>query len=72
MNKFVMVGSIVTCFLLGACTSSRENSLVRADHNVVDSERVAAVNAASLRTGVQVNWVNPPVKRVPIRTGLAD
>lgn len=72
MNKIVMVGSTLCCLMLGACASSGGNTLVRSDHNVVDQEHVAAVNAASLRSGVQVNWVNPPVKRVPIRSGLAD
>ncbi len=72
MNKLMVMGSAVVCVLLGACTHSRENALVRVDRNVIDSEQVAAINKASLRNGVQVNWVNPPVKRVPIKSGLAD
>ena len=73
MRRVLFCAVAVVCFGLPGCASTSGSSgLVRSDRNEVDVAQVAAVNALAQRRGVNVTWVNPPVKRVPSSSGLSD
>ncbi len=58
---------------VSGCASSGSNARsVRTDRPEIDYQQVAAVNELSLRRGVNVTWVNPPLKRVPASSGLRN
>ena len=58
---------------VSGCASSGSNARsVRTDRPEIDYQQVAAVNELSLRRGVDVTWINPPVKRVPVKSGLRN
>lgn len=58
---------------VSGCASSSSNARsVRTDRPEVDYDQVAIVNELSLRRGVNVTWVNPPLKRVPASSGLRN
>ena len=61
--------ALLLLFALCACASTAPVATgVRAPTPgmvVSDDAYMAAVNAKAMRRGVEVHWVNPPVKRVP-------
>ena len=63
--------AIPLLFVLCACASTAPVATgVRAPAPgmvVSDDAYMAAVHAKAMRRGVEVHWVNPPVKRVPLR-----
>ena len=72
MRRMFFCAAAMVCLGLPGCASTGgSNTLVR-EHFEVDSEMVAAVNALAVRRGVDVTWINPPIKRVPANSGLRD
>lgn len=60
MKRIVIaLGAIV---LAGGCASSAPR-----DDIVVDDEKVAKIEAAARRQGIEVHWVQLPTKRVPAK-----
>lgn len=68
MRKFMLMLAVVVVFGMAGCAST-SNSVVRKERVEVDKVHVAAVDAVASRRGVQVVWVNPPMKRVAIAAG---
>lgn len=52
--------------VLPACATDGRSQFARNERIVVDAQYVNEVNIASRNTGVNVTWVNPPTKRVPL------
>ncbi len=72
MKRVLYCMVLVACFGMPGCASTGSSSSLRAERVEIDSARVSAVNTLAQRRGVHVTWVNPPVKRVPADSGLAD
>ncbi len=71
MKRVVFSVFAVACLGLPGCATNGSSSL-RAERFEIDAEQVSAVNMMAQRRGVDVTWVNPPVKRVPATSGLSD
>lgn len=64
MMKMRMLMAAICCAGLAACAGTNgSNGLARAERSVVDDHYVSRVEAMSARNGVEVRWVNPPLKR---------
>ena len=73
MRKLLACTAAVLALGVSACTSTGSSArTVRTDRAEIDYDQVAAVNELSLRRGVDVTWINPPVKRVPVKSGLRN
>ena len=74
MQKLLVCAAAILVAGLSACTTTSGSSarMARADRAEVDYDQVAAINELSLRRGVNVTWVNPPLKRVPAKSGLGN
>ena len=64
--KRLLVGLCIVSLAggLAGCASTRAPAAAGATVEVVDHERVAAVNRAATRNGVGVIWLTYPTKRV--------
>jgi hypothetical protein len=73
MQRLLFCAVAVLALGMSACTSTSSSARnVRADRAEIDYDQVAVVNELSLRRGVDVTWINPPVKRVPAKSGLGN
>ena len=72
MKRVLFSVLAVACLGLPGCATTTGSSSLRAERFEIDSEQVSAVNTLAQRRGVNVTWVNPPVKRVPATSGLGD
>ena len=72
MRRMLFCAAAVVCLGLPGCASTSGGSSLVRERFEVDTAHVAAVNALSVRRGVDVTWVNPPIKRVPANSGLRE
>lgn len=74
MRKLFVCTAAVLVLGLSACATTTGSSArgMRTERTEIDYDQVAAVNELSLRRGVNVTWVNPPLKRVPAKRGLGN
>lgn len=73
MQRLLFCAAALLALGMSACTTTSPGArTLRADRAEVDYDQVAVVNELSLRRGVDVTWINPPVKRVPAKSGLAN
>ena len=66
MKRFaitIAAGTAVTAFTFGLSGCAGLNTAAKNDFEI-DQAKVASVERAASRFGIQVVWVNPPVKRV--------
>lgn len=75
MNRSLRIAlPVLSVLLLPACAgtqqTARSTPAAQPQNQTVittDSEYVAYVERVARRRGIQVNWVNPPLKRQPAR-----
>jgi hypothetical protein len=67
MKCFVQLSLLTLCATLSGCAAIAPSST--ASTPVIDLERMAVIERAALRNGVQVHWVTPPQKLRPASGG---
>jgi hypothetical protein len=61
-NTFLVVAGVVAGTSLGGCASMSPQELANYD-NGVDTPRVAAINKFARARGVEIHWINYPLRK---------
>lgn len=62
----------VSAVVLAGCASQDRAARATIPHDVDDAAYVATVENYDRAHGIDVKWVNPPLKRVPEKTSTGD